>query len=107
MKDALLTELQRRGKMTDLLEDVEVEHDEGDDGNDGRGEGRVADVAERVPPDVGRVQPQLSHVVLDAGLVVVAHLMVIVSIISSLSPIVALRLRELCSAPSSDFFTLL
>ena len=34
----------------------------------------MADVAEGVPPDVGRVQPELGHVVLDAGLVVVAHL---------------------------------
>ena len=67
----------------------------------------MTDVAQRVPPDVRRVQPKLGHVVLDARLVVVAHLMVIDSIISSLSPIVALRLRELCSAPSSDFFTLL
>ncbi len=58
----------------DLLEDVEVENHESNDGDDGRGQGRVADVAKGVPPDVGRVQPQFCHVVLDSGLVVVAHL---------------------------------
>ena len=58
----------------DLLEYVEVQHHERNDGNDGRGQGRVADVAEGVPPDVGRVQPQFRHVVLDPGFVVVAHL---------------------------------
>ena len=34
----------------------------------------MTDVAQRVPPDVRRVQPKLGHVVLDARLVVVAHL---------------------------------
>ncbi len=34
----------------------------------------MADVAEGVPPDVGGVQPQFRHVVLDPGFVVVTHL---------------------------------
>ena len=60
--------------MNFLLENVEVEDYESDDRDDGGGQGRVADVAEGVPPDVGRVQTELGHVVLDAGLVVVTHL---------------------------------
>ena len=34
----------------------------------------MTDVAECVPPDVGRIQPQLSHVVLNTCLIVVANL---------------------------------
>ena len=60
--------------MPALPEDAEVEHYERYDGQDSCSQGRMADVTQGVPPDIGRVEPQLGDVVLDTGLVVVAHL---------------------------------